>query len=76
MGKRVPHIGETVIYWTDAGGLLHEQAAIVTALSADEPTHRVELFVFWAVGHGGESRVWAQYNPTPMDARWGFKPER
>mgnify|MGYP001598665739 CR=1 FL=1 len=76
MAKRVPHVGDVVLYFTDAGGVIDEQAAIVTALSSDEPANRVELFVFWSSGFGGEGRVWAQYNPTPMDARWSFKPER
>jgi hypothetical protein len=76
MARRVPHVGDVVIYWTDAGGQMTEQAAIVTALSSDEPIDRVWLYVLWTVGFGGEGRVWAQYSPTPMDARWSFKPER
>lgn len=74
MAKRAPQVGDVVIYWADEGGRLLEQAAIVTALSTDEPAHRVRLHVFIETGFGGEGRVWAQHNPTPMEGRWTFRP--
>lgn len=77
MRTRIPHVGDVVIYWGEEGGRLLEQAAIVTALSTDEPTHRVRLHVFAETGFAGEGRVWAQHaGPTPAEGRWSFKPDR
>lgn len=76
MAKRAVQVGDVVIFWGDEGGRLLEQAAIVTALSTDEPTHRVRLHVFAEVGFAGEWRCWAQHSPTPFEGRWSFKPER
>jgi hypothetical protein len=73
MAKRVPQVGDVVIYWADEGGRLLEQAAIVTALSTDEPANRVRLHVFLEVGFGGEGRLWAQFSGTPFEGRWTFR---
>jgi hypothetical protein len=73
MGKRIPQVGDVVIYWGEEGGRLLEQAAIVTALSTDEPTHRVRLHVFFEVGYAGEARLWAQHSGTPFEGRWTFR---
>jgi hypothetical protein len=77
MAKRAVQVGDVVIYWGDEGGRLLEQAALVTALSTDEPAHRVRLHVFFETGFAGEARVWAQFcGTTPAEGRWAFKPER
>ena len=76
MAKRAVQVGDVVYYWADEGGRLLEQAAIVTALSSDEPTHRVRLHVFLEHGFGGEGRLWAQHSSTPVEGRWSFRPER
>jgi len=75
MGKRLPHVGDVVIFWGDEGGRLLEQAAIITALSTDEPAHRVRLHVFHETGFAGEFRIWAQHSATPFEGRWTFRPE-
>jgi hypothetical protein len=74
MARRDPQIGDVVIYWADEGGRLLAQAAIVTALSSDEPTHRVRLHVFFEAGFGGEGRIWTQHSATPFEGRWSFRP--
>jgi hypothetical protein len=73
MTKRIPHVGDVVIFWGEEGGRLLEQAAIVTALSTDEPTNRVRLHVYLESGFGGEGRLWAQHSGTPYEGRWTFK---
>lgn len=73
MGKRLPQVGDVVIFWAFEGHHLLAQAALVTALSTDEPEHRVRLHVWYETGHAGEGRIWAQHSPTPYEGRWTFK---
>lgn len=70
---RLPHVGETVIYWGSEGGRLLEQAAIITALSTDEPRERVRVHVFFETGFAGEARTWAQRCDVPTEGRWSWR---